>query len=327
MKPAWLITFALAIAVAVLGLLALGSSGRTTPYRVALVQLTPVDDATIAGFKEAMTKLGYRDGHEIVYLSEGAVDGIAQLDASVSRLLREKPDLVFVASTPATQVVKQLTEAQQTPPVVFAPVNNPLAAGIVSDLRHPGGHITGIRLPAGDDLRLQWLQRIVPNIRRVYLPYTADDKSALASLEQANEAAGKLGIALIAQPLAGSSSIDSIVSACPETADAIFIPRDSRIEAGVEAFVELARRRHLPIAAPSLAQTQAGALFSYGFVHRDIGIQAAQLADRILKGAKAGDLPIEMAENHLAINLASAKDLGITISNDLITQADYLIRP
>jgi putative ABC transport system substrate-binding protein len=92
--------------------------------------------------------------------------------------------------------------------------------------------------------------------------------------------------------------------------DAIFLPRDSQIESCIAEFVTVAEARRLPIAAPSLLQVKAGALFSYGFVHQDIGRQAAHLADQILRGVAAGDLPVEMAESSLAINLAAARKLA-----------------
>lgn len=299
---------------------------KAAPRIVALVQLTAVDTHTVAGFKEGMARLGHRENSEIVYLTTGPVGHIDKLETVIQSHLTKHPDLIFVSSTPATQAVKRLTELKRHPPVVFAPVNDPLAAGIVTDLRHPGGHITGIRLPTGDDVRLQWLLRIAPRAKRIYLPYSADDKSALTSLRQATEAAAALGVTLLPQPVPAEGGTAAAIAAMPAKADAIFLPRDSRIEAGIEMIVAEARKRRLPISAPSLMQVQAGALFSYGFVHKDIGQQAARLADQIFRGVSPGDLPVEMAENRLAINLVAAKEIGIAIPDDIIVQAEYVIR-
>lgn len=296
------------------------------PRVIAMVQLTAVDDNTVAGFREGMAGLGYRDGTDVSYLSSGPLGSGDRLDEVIRGHLEKKPALIFVSSTPATQAVKRLTDAGQHPPVVFAPVNDPLDAGVVADLRHPGGHITGIRLPTGDDLRLQWLKQIAPSIRRVYLPYTADDTSALASAQRAAEAARQLGITLLSQPVSGTDGVAEAIVKLPPNAEAIFLPRDSRIEAGIADFVALARQRRLPVAAPSLSQVEAGALFSYGFVHRDIGRQAARLADQILRGMPAGDLPVEMAENRLALNLATAAAIGIAIPDHVLSQAEFVIR-
>lgn len=326
MRKLWPLLLVLSLVASAALWLVWSGSGRAGPRVVALIQLTAVDNDTMAGFKEGLAKLGYREGKEIHYVASGPVGQIDRLDETVRTLLAEKPDLIFVASTPATQAVKRLTEQSGHPPVIFGPVNDPLAAGIVADLRRPGGHITGIRLPTGDDLRLQWLQRLAPHAKRVYLPYSADDKSALASLEKASSAAKQLGIELLIQPLAGTADMDAVLAGCPANAEAIFIPRDSRIEAGIAAFVAYADKHRLPVAAPSLTQTHAGALFSYGFVHRDIGLQAAQLANQIFLGARAGDLPVEMAESHLAVNLLTAKRIGLAVADDILHQAEYIVR-
>jgi len=303
-----------------------GPSVPSTPRVVAMLRLTAVDDNTVAGFQAAMTALGYQEGKHVSYLEAPPAGSVDKLEGIVRAHLDKKPDLFFVSSTPATQTVKRLTEAGGKPPVIFAPVNDPLAAGIVTDLRHPGGHITGIRLPLGEDLRLQWLTRIAPRAKRIFLPYSADDKSALKSVEQVTAAAGKLGLELVRHPISAGGTVTAAIAAMPADIEAIFLPRDSRVESAIAEFVALAEQRRLPIAAPSLIQVEAGALFSYGFVHRDIGRQAARLADQILKGTAAGDLPVEMAENSLSINLAAARNLGINIPDDILAQAEHIIR-
>lgn len=324
MKPVFLLALLAALLACQRG--APAPETRERPRVIALVQLTEVDRNTRKGFMEAMSALGYREGEQVIYLSAPPAGSADKLERLIRQHLAQKPDLFFVSSTPATLVAKQLTTASGGPPVLFAPVNDPLAAGIVKDLKHPGGHITGIRLPTGDDLRLQWLTRIAPHVKRVFLPYTGDDESALTSVQQATEAAGKLGLRLLPYPIPKDGSVADAIAALPADAEAIFLPRDSRVEAGIAAFVAIAEQRRLPICAPSRIQVEAGALFSYGYVHQDIGRQAARLADQILQGLPPGDLPVEMAENSLSINLRTALELGLHIPDDVLLQADFLIR-
>lgn len=316
-----IVLFLASLAAAAVMLATAFSPASAKPRVIALVQLTSVDENTVLGFKEGMEQLGYREGIDVVYLSHGPIGSAQLLEGVIREHLEKKPDLFFVSSTPATQAVKRLTEGRQSPPVVFGPVNDPLNAGVVSDLRHPGGHITGVRLPMGEELRLQWLVRIAPGVRRIYVPYTADDKSSLSSLRRASEAAEKLGLSLLADPVDGNDR----VAALPPYAQAIFLPRDSRVEAHIGEFVAAAEQLRLPLSAPSLSQVEAGALFSYGFAHKGIGRQAARLADQIFKGASPGDLPIEMAETRLAINLDAARRIGVPIPDEVLLQADYTI--
>ena len=302
------------------------SGSQAAPKLIAMVQLSEVDRGTVSGFQEAMKELGYQEGRNVSYLLVPPAGSTEKLEGIIRSHLARNPDLFLASSTSATLTVKRLTEATAKPPVVFAPVNDPLAAGIVSDLKHPGGHITGIRLPLGDDLRLQWLTRIAPRAKRIFLPYHADDKSAQLSVRQATDAAARLGLELVKHPIPEGESVSAAIAAMPADVEAIFLPRDSRVEAGIAEFVTVAEARHLPIAAPSLTQVKAGALFSYGFVHHDIGRQAARLADQILRGVAAGDLPVEMAESSLAINLATARKLGLSIPDDILLQAEHVIR-
>lgn len=295
------------------------------PFQVALVRLTTVDDQTVAGFKAAMLAAGYREGERIRYLDQGPAGSIDRLDAIIQTQLRARPDLFLVSSTPATQAVQRLTREKGIP-IVFAPVNDPLAAGIVNNLKHPGGQITGVRLPTGDDLRLHWLREIVPGARRVWVPYTPEDRSAHATLAQIRDAAPGLGVNLLEQPVSGEREVKAALAAMPADVDAIFLPRDSSIESHIELFVEFALQRRLPLSAPSLIQVDAGALFSYGFVHGEVGQQAAHLAEQIIKGVSPGDLPVQMAENVLSINLATARRIGIDIPDTILLQAERIVR-
>ncbi|MDM8545156.1 ABC transporter substrate-binding protein [Candidatus Venteria ishoeyi] len=301
-----------------------GDTGKTR-WLIAIVQLTEVDSSTQQGFKTAMKTLGYQENQDLTYLSSGFAGRVERLDKMILEHLKQKPDLFMVSSTPATLAVKRLT-ADLNIPVVFAPVNDPVAAGIVADLKQPDGMITGIRLPTGDDLRLHWLTQIVPGCKRVFVPYHANDKSAQTSIAQIKRVAPQLGLELILEDVQQASNIPAVIAAMPVNIDAIFLPRDSRVEAAIAKFVSAARSRQLPISAPSLIQVQQGALFSYGFVHYDIGRQAARLVDQIIKGVAPGDLPVEMAENTLSLNLATASALGIIIPDKILLQAEHIVR-
>lgn len=326
MKPVWFMAPIIALLAIVGYFFGQGTPGRVPASRlIAMVQLTEVDATTESGFKEAMARLGYREGVDLRYLSQGPAGSVDRLEGMIQAHLQRNPDLFVVSSTPATLAVKRLSEGRNIP-LVFAPVNDPLAAGIVSDLRHPGGRITGVRLPTGDDLRLDWLIRIAPAAKRVFVPYHGNDNSAQVSLSQISAAAPGLGIELVTRNILPGEEISRVIAEVPDNVQAIFLPRDSRVEAQVDAFVALANQRRLVLSAPSLIQVRRGALFSYGFVHQDIGRQAARLADQIFKGIAPGDLPVEMAESSLSINLATAARLGIRIPDHILHQAEHLVR-
>lgn len=294
-------------------------------YVIGVVQLTSVDAATFSGLAEGLAERDYRVGRNVVFLNEGPAGGIGNLAPMIARHLAHKVDMIFVSSTPATQAVMQATRGTGIP-VVFAPVNDPVGSGIVRNIQKPGGNLTGIRLPAGDDLRMQWLLRLAPRVKHVLVPYTPGDKSALASLQQARQAAQNLGLTLIERAVGDPEALRQLLQALPEEAEAIFLPRDSSVEAHIREIVAAAERRRLPLCAPSLSQVEAGALLSYGFVHHDIGRQAAGLVDQVLRGIPPADLPVETAESHLAVNLRAARAIGLSIPDEILLQAEKVIR-
>ncbi|MES9935771.1 MAG: ABC transporter substrate binding protein [Sedimenticola sp.] len=302
-----------------------GDTSRTEELPlVTVVHLSKVDSSTYAGFLVKMKELGYEHGINIRFDYKGPAGSIDRLDGLIQEYLAMEPDLILVSSTPGTMAVKRLTEGMGIP-AVFAPVNDPLDAGVVESLQYPGGDITGVRLPAGDDLRLQWLTRIAPDARKIYVPFTQGDKSAESTLRQIEAVAPRLGVELLTRPLDSKDAIHGPGSVVPADADAIYLPRDSTVEARVDEFVKLAMERKLPVCTPSEKQVLSGTLFSYGFVHYEIGRQAAQLVDQVLRGARPADLPVLTAENYLLINMKTAKTIGLEVPEAVVRQANRLI--
>lgn len=301
------------------------SAQQRPQRRIAMLSLTTVDASTQTGFRERMAELGHHEGRDIVYDLAGPAGNVDRLDGLLAELLSRRPQLLLVSSTPATLAAKRAVAGTGLP-VVFAPVNDPVSAGIVESLKAPGGNLTGIRLPVGDQRRLQWLTELVPAVRRVAVPYTPGDGSAQATLEQLRQVAPQLSLELLELPVQGAAQIDRLLANFPAGAQAIFLPRDSTIEAHVRSFATFARSRRLPLSVPGVAQVEAGALFAYGFVHKEIGRQAAGLADQILRGTRPADLPVETAESYLALNLRTAAEIGIAIPDHAVKQATLIVR-
>ncbi len=319
-----LVSIMLFIAVAC-GLWSCGGKHEEESFVIGVVALTDVDNSTFAGFKEGMEQLGYIEGKNVTYLADGPAQEISKFDSIISNYLSKGVDLFLVSSTPGTMAVQKATKENKIP-VVFAPVNDPVGAGIVKELKYPGNNITGIKLPTGDKLRLQWLKKIVPSAKKIYIPYNPKDKSALASLAQAEEAAATIGMTIIRGAVLDPGGINRTIGVVPDGIDAIFLPRDSSIESMIEEIVRISKARKLPVSAPSLTQVHAGALYTYGFIHSKFGKQAAHIADQILRGTEPANIPVEIAQNYLVINYQTAKELDMELSNTILRQADFIIR-
>ncbi|MBF0247733.1 MAG: ABC transporter substrate-binding protein [Alphaproteobacteria bacterium] len=294
-------------------------------FVIGAMRLTEVDDRTLDGFKDGLEEMGWQIGKDVVVKDNGTAGSIDRLDAMAAAHVADGVDLIFVSSTPATQAAKRATAGTGIP-VVFSPVNDPVGAGVVENLMRPGGNVTGIKLPLGDDVRLQWLTKIAPKARRVFVPYTVADDSSRLSLSSIRGASVLLGLELVPYPVESMEHARVVASEMPSDVDAVFIPRDSAIEAAVDAFVNEAIRRKIPVSAPSYTQVEAGALYCYGFIHSELGKAGAVLAHKILRGANPATTPVEMGRSLLSLNLRTAKLIGLDIPDSILRQAAKVIR-
>lgn len=292
---------------------------------IGVVNLAPVLDPIFDGFKAGMAEKGYIEGEDIIYIYEGPVGSIDKLEPAIQTLLDSGVDLVLSISTPATQAAHQLTAGIDVP-VVFVPMTDPVAAGVVQSLGHPGGNVTGVTFGASEARRLEWLLKAAPNVKRIYVPYNPDDTSPVIALTRVSEAASKLGVELVPREARNSDEITAAIEAIPEDVDAIFLLPDSLVVSRASDFIVAALDLNLPFAVPGDEEVEAGALISYSMNFHASGEQAARLADQILKGTKPADLPVETAEFFLVINLQTAEAIGLYIPDEILRQADTIIR-
>jgi putative ABC transport system substrate-binding protein len=291
-----------------------------------VLNIAPNLDESLTGFKQGMTELGYTEGKNIRYLYDGPTREISKLPAAARNLLAAKVDLILTITTPATLAAKEAT-AGIGPPVVFTIVTDPVGAGIVQSMRQPGGNIAGVTFGPQEARRLEWLVRIAPDIRQIYVPFNPKDKSPVLALKMARNAAAKLGVELITREVRDSETLAEAVLKIPAEADAVFFLPDSYIGTRMPDLVAAATKRDLPFSVANIMDVRNyDILTSFGIDQHLCGKQAARLADQIFKGAKPSDLPVEVAEFFLAINLKVAKTIGLTIPDEILRQADIIIR-
>lgn len=290
-------------------------------YTVGVINLTSDLETTVEGFKQGMIELGYTESENIAYIYEGPAKDMDKLDPIAQSLVKEDVDLILSLTTPATQAAQRAT-ANTAIPVVFVPVNDPVKAGLVNSIKQPGGNITGVLLGIQEARRLEWLLQVDPTIEQVYIPYNPQDRSATVSLETVKEAAPKFGIELITQEVTTADEVMAAAKNVPEEADAVFILPDSLVSGHSADFVH-----QLPTSGPNPELLERdGILSSYGIEQIATGKQAARLADQILRGVKPSDLPVETAEFFSAINLKTAKAIGLDIPDEILLQADTIVR-
>ncbi|MFZ5428155.1 MAG: ABC transporter substrate-binding protein [Thermodesulfobacteriota bacterium] len=300
------------------------ASGKTVV--VGVLQYTSNNLDTLEGFKQGMADYGYVEGRNVTYSGGPPASSREELRARLAELLEAKPDLLFVSPTPAAVAAKEATRGLGIP-VVFAPVNDPVAAGVVENIARPEGNLTGIRLAPSDGRRLESLKALKPSIRTVAVPYNSEDESGRESLRQACEAAAALGLRVAAAPIGPDRSGEALDGLIPLDADAVFLPRDGLAMSLFRQFGQVAEARRIPMSTPRYDQVREGVLAGYGFVGREMGRQAAGMANRLLKGVPVSRVPVETARDFLFVNLAAAGRIGLVPPDSVLRQAQYIIRP
>lgn len=293
---------------------------------VGVMNNAAIADKAFEGLRQGLAERGWREGENIRYLYDGAEPSPARLRTQARAHMEKGADLIVSLSTPAALAAREEIAASGLP-LLLAPSSDPVAAGLVTGVTHPGQAITGVTFALQEPGRLQWLKRLMPGVRVVWVPYNHHDVSPAAAVARLRLAAAKLDITIETADVRTVSDLNNALNAIPPTADAIFIPADALLASQMDHILAVAWARQLPVTVPHREGVAQGALFSYGFDLTALGRQAARLADQILSGTPATDLPIEAAEMDLSINLASADRLGLAIPNDVLRNAIVFGRP
>lgn len=279
----------------------------------------------VKGFREGMEERGYHEGKNITYLYDGPLEGMNEVDAAISDMLAKKVDLIYSLTTPASRKLKNALANTDTPGI-FAPVFDPVNAGIVESLARPGGQMTGVMVRGSTAKALEWLLTIVPDVKRIFIPMHITDKAACLTVEDLTKTADKLGIELVTESVTTAEEVETALTKIPADTDAIWLTCSHLLFSNVDKIVRAAEERKIPVASSTHSRERSGILVSYGEEDSSLGKQASRLADKILKGNSPGTIPVETAEYILVINLETAAKLGISVPDSALKQADLIVR-
>ncbi len=279
-----------------------------------------------AAFTQGMRELGYVDGKNLVIewrLADGQFD---RLPGMAAELVRMKVEIIVTQSTPAVGAAKQATSAI---PIVIASSADPVEAGFVASLARPGGNITGLSLSNVEltPKQLEMLIAMVPKLSRVAVLTNRDDGAHVVTLKNLVAAAQKIGVRVLPVEARTPEEIErAFATMKKEQAQAVFVLISPFFATHRQRIADLAVAHGLPSVVGLREYVTAGALLSYGTNIGDLYRRAATYVDKILKGAKPGELPIEQPTTFsLVINRKTAKTLGLTIPRELLLRADEMI--
>ncbi len=319
------------LAVVLMVVMAPSSAEAQRVYRVGALVADDQFIPAVDGFKQRMTELGYVEGKNIVYDFQNSKGDQDLLGKLAQTLVQRKPDLIVTSSTTASVPIARLTAGTDLP-VVFLSAGDPLR--LVKSYASSGNNLTGISSSSIEltAKRLELLKKLAPKIKRVILLV---DTAAIGINHErltsdAQEAAKNLGLEH-EQLTIHTKNLDEIKRKIPlikrSLGDALFVPPVATIVAATEDIARQVIKEKLPNVGPNVETVKRGLLAAYSSNYHSLGQQGAVLVDKILKGAKPADLPIEQPfKLHLRLNLKTARAIGLDIPKEILLQADEIIK-
>jgi len=278
-----------------------------------------------AAFVRRLRELGWIEGSTITFeyrWADGNPDRLSELAAELVRL---KVNVILTSSTPGTIAAKRATAVI---PIVFAATGDPVGAGLIASLARPGGNVTGLSIQSVDaaSKRVELLRDVVPNFRRLAILANESNPAIVREVEEVQVAAHAFGVETAPVDVRRADDIALAFATLNGRADALYVTTDPLFNVINLAVSDLAIKARLPSVHSFREEVVAGGLISYGPSFSDLYRRAAELVDKILRGAKPGELPVEQPTKFdLVINLKTAKVLGLTVPHNLLVLADEVI--
>jgi putative tryptophan/tyrosine transport system substrate-binding protein len=279
----------------------------------------------VAAFLQRLRELGWIDGRTITIEYRWAEGHAARLAEMAAEFVQLKVDVIVTQGTSPVLAAKQATSSI---PIVFASAGDPVGTGLVASLARPGGNVTGLSSQMADTAtkRLELLREILPALRKLAIMTNDENPFAVQEASEVRSVAGALGLEVTTTQVRRAEDIDPAFEALRGRADAIYVITDPQITNNRLRINSLAIAARLPTIYGNRESVEAGGLISYGASFPDQFRRTAEYVDRILRGARPQDIPVEQPTKfELVLNLKSAKALGLAVPSSVLTRADEVI--
>jgi ABC-type uncharacterized transport system substrate-binding protein len=291
-----------------------------------MVPSTPlIESQRVAAFLQRLRQLGWIENRNVAIEYRWAEGRSERFVEIATEFVQHKVDLIVASTTPAVIAAKQATA---TIPIVFATVNDPVSTGLVASLARPGGNLTGLSNQLGDTAskRLELLREVIPGLRRLGIWANVGNPGTVLEMGEIQAAARTLALEVITLEIRRAEDIGPAFEGAKGRADALYVAADPLANSNRVRINTLALAARLPTMQGVREYVEAGGLMSYGPNLADGYRRAADYVDKILRGAKPGDIPVEQPTKFdLVINLTTAKALGLTIPESFLLRVDEVI--
>jgi putative ABC transport system substrate-binding protein len=299
------------------------STSSDTPPAIGVIIWLEGFEPAVDGLRDGLAELGYIEGDDYTLQFDGVLPDLDAVRQQTQAYIDADVDIIVSLSTPPTEIVKEMTAGTGIP-VVFG-ATDPVATGLVASLERPDANLTGVATGYVEGYRLEWLLETDPDIEVVFLPYNPDDASAVASMRRVDEIVDRISITLLTVPVRDAEALQEALDTMPDDVDAIFTLADSLIGQQSPRLRQFALERRLPLSEAQSPPEHLGTLLAYAFTIYDAGDQMAEAIAQILQGVAPADIPITLVQAYLGVNLDTAEAIGVTLPDNILERADYII--
>jgi putative ABC transport system substrate-binding protein len=293
-------------------------------YRISVSQFVehPALDAVLKGFQDYMAAKKV----DVIYQVHNAQANMATANQIGHQIMGENPDMILAIATPTAQACAQALKKSprmQKVPMLFTAVTDPVSAGLVKDLQHPGANITGVSDMLPVDRHLAMVKEFLPGLKHLGFLYNAGEVNSKILVPQFQAEAKNMGFEIVEATVSKSSEVYQASKSLVGRVDAVFIPTDNTVVSALESAIKVCEQNKLPLFNADVDSVKRGSIAAMGFDYYQHGYQTGALAQRILMGADPAVTPVEFQEKlQLHINSQAAKKMGVDIPADLLKKAD-----
>jgi putative ABC transport system substrate-binding protein len=297
-------------------------------YQVSVSQFVehPALDAVLKGFQDYMAAKKV----DVIYHVHNAQANMATANQIGHQIMGENPDMILAIATPTAQAcaqaLKKSPQMQKTP-MLFTAVTDPVSAGLVKNLQHPGANITGVSdmLPVGRHLMM--VKAFLPGLKHLGFLYNAGEVNSKILVPLFQAEAKNMGFEIVEATVSKSSEVYQAVKSLVGKVDAVFIPTDNTVVSAIESAIKVCEQNKLPLFNADVDSVKRGSIAAMGFDYYQHGFQTGALAQRIMMGADPAVTPVEFQEKlQLHINVPAAKKMGVEIPAVLLEKADKVYK-
>lgn len=319
---AGILSLSLMLSVAGCGTSTASNTGKADgKKKIGIVQIVehPSLNTIRESFINELATKGFKDGENIIIDYQNAQGDQTNLKTIAQKFTRNKYDLIIAIATPSAQAV--VSETKEIP-IIFSAATDPLGSGLVTNLENPGGNVTGTSDRVSAEKIMELAKQITPNIKRIGALYNTSETNSVSVINNLKEYAKKNNLEVVEATVMNSSEVQQAVNSLVGKVDAIFSPIDNTIASAMPLVTQTANKAKIPVYVGADSMVKDGGLATYGINYTILGKETATMAADVLKGKKAGDIPVKtMTDMDIYLNKKTADTIGVSFPADIVKKA------